>query len=75
MVRGPEVFGEVVGPIHCTWRPAYAELTLLDTVTNPIESHIDCFGSFLFDRVIRDAGGACVVGGDGRRWLRMAHLS
>ena len=74
MVRGPEVFSEVVRPIHCTWRPPYAELSLLDMVTNPIESHIYCFRPFLLDCSIGYARGARVVGCDWSGWLGVAEF-
>jgi hypothetical protein len=34
---------------------------LLDSVTNPIESHVDCFGSALFDSFIGKSCSAGVV--------------
>ena len=74
MVRRTEVFREVIRPIHPTWCPSYAELALLDTVSNPIEPHIYCFRPFLLDRAICNACRARVVGGDGRWRLSMTHL-
>ncbi len=42
-------------------------LSLVDTVTNPVESHIHGLGPFLLDSVIGDAVGCSVVSLD-RHW-------
>ena len=54
--------------------PVDKELTLVDTVTNPVEAHFHGAGTFLFDGVIGDAGCGGVVSFDGGGWLRMSHL-
>jgi hypothetical protein len=37
------------------------ELALADAVANPVEAHVNGFGSFLFDSVIGDAKGCTVI--------------
>ena len=68
------MFGEVVCEIIGTFSPVYEKMTLLDTVTNPIETHIHCFGAALFYGVVADAGSACIIGLDGGRGLWVAHV-
>ena len=47
---------------------------LAHAVTNPIEAHVNGFGSALFDRVVDNTGGAGIVGLDRCGRLRMAHV-
>jgi hypothetical protein len=37
--------------------PMYAKLALVDAIVDPVESHIDRFGTTLFYCVIDDTGG------------------
>jgi hypothetical protein len=69
------MFGEVVCEIIGTFSPVYEKMTLLDTVTDPIKTHIHGFGTALFYGVVADAGSACIIGLDGGRWLWVAHVS
>ena len=55
------MFGKIISPVQNSSFPVDVELALADTVANPVEVHIDGFGSFLFDRVIGDAKGGTVV--------------
>jgi hypothetical protein len=66
------MFGKVVGSIGDTAAPVDNELALADAVTDPIKTHVHGFGSFLFDRVVGDAGGSAVVGDDQGSWLGMS---
>jgi hypothetical protein len=66
------MFSKIVGPICSTPVPVDVELTLAHAIANPIETHVDSFGAFLFDRVVGGAGGGSVVGDNDRGWLRMA---
>ncbi len=58
------MFGKVVGLVGDTAAPVDNELALADAVTDSIKTHVHGFGSFLFDRVVGDAGGSAVVGDD-----------
>ena len=68
------MFGEVVGAVADAAAPVDDELSLPDTIANPIKTHVHSFGAFLFDGVIGDARGSAVVGDDWRCRLGMAEL-
>ena len=55
--------------------PVDMEVALADTVANPIETHVDCFGAALFDCVVCDAFGGAVVCGEYGGWLWPSHFS
>ena len=42
----------IVGNIGYAWLPVYKELAAAGAVTDPVEAHVDGFGSLLFDGVI-----------------------
>ncbi len=46
--------------------PIHVVLALAHAVADPIESHVDCFGAFLFDGVVGNAGGGAIVSLDRR---------
>jgi hypothetical protein len=58
------MFGKVVGSVGDAAAPVDHELALADAVADPLKTHVHGFGSFLFDRVVGDAGGSAVVGDD-----------
>ena len=58
VMGGRVVLRPIVGQICIAWHPEDVKLALLDSIFNPIESHVDCFGSFLFSNIVCD-----VVGG------------
>lgn len=66
------VLGEVVGKVGCSRFPVDGVLASLDTITKPVESHVDGFGTTLLDGVVEDASGIGVVYGDGGGWLNVA---
>jgi hypothetical protein len=68
------VIGKVVGEIVFTGTPMNYKLALLDSVADPVKSHVNGFGATLFDCLIGDASGACIVGLDGCGSLRMSHF-
>ena len=69
------VLCEIIGFIGGAAFPMHSELALADSISNPIESHVHCFGSFGFNSVVGDAFGDCVVGLNwGWAGLRMAHF-
>ena len=56
------VFGEVICPIVVARSPKNMKMALSYLVTDPIEAHVDGFGSFLLYGVIGNATGRAVVG-------------
>ena len=71
MFRGM-VLCKVVHEVVFTFLPVDEELTLFDSIPDPVESHVHCFGSLLLDGVVGDAAGACVVCFDWGGWLWVA---
>ena len=59
------MFGEIVRKVVCAWPPVYAELSLSDAVAQPVEPHVHCLASFLFDGIVHDARRTLVVALDG----------
>ena len=66
------MFCEIIGAVSRTAAPVDKVLSLPDSITNPIESHIHCFGAFLFHGFVGDTAGSAVVGDHRGRWLGMA---
>jgi len=56
------VLGKIVGMVGCARAPIDVELTLFLAVTEPIETHVNGLGAFLFDRVVDDSAGGVIVG-------------
>jgi hypothetical protein len=65
------VFTLVVSLILFAGTPVYFELALADSVTYPVVAHVDSLGTFLFYRVVCNAGGGAVVCLYWRRRLRV----
>ena len=63
------VFGKIIGAIEDALFPVYNKLSLSNAVADPIETHINGFGTFLFDNVIGNSVGSTVVGLDRCGWL------
>ena len=59
------VFGEAIGSIKFAFLPIYVKLVLSHAIAYPVEAHINGFGAFLFDCVIYNAIGCCIVSLDG----------
>ena len=68
------MFGEIIRLVEDSFFPIDVELLLADSVTDPVKTHVDSFGAFLFDSVVGDAGGSAVVGLERGRWLGMAEF-
>ena len=68
------MFGVVVGKVFVALAPVDKEVALTDAVSYPIETHVHGLGAALFDGVVADAGGTCVVGLDGSGWLGVSHV-
>jgi hypothetical protein len=65
-----KVFSEVV--FTCT--PMDGELALLDSIADPVEAHVNCFGSALFYCFVGNASGTGIVGLNLCCCLRMSHF-
>ena len=65
------MLGAVVAQVSDSWLPVDEELTLACAISYPIQAHVDCFRSFLFDGVVGEAVGGRVVELDwsGRMWV------
>jgi hypothetical protein len=74
VVGGWKVLGEIIGKVFWAGSPVDDELSLLYTVFDPVETHVDGFGATLANAIIGDAGGARVIGLNGGGWLRVAHV-
>ena len=75
MVAGWVVLGVIVGLVRATGFPVYAELALLHSIANPVESHVHGFGSLGFDCVVGDSFSCGVVCLDwGGAQLFVAHF-
>jgi len=61
VVRGAMMFGKVVAPIFITRGPKHFELTLLDSVFQPIKPHVNGLAALLFNCAVDDAIGSSVV--------------
>ena len=68
------MFCRIVGHVTLSWFPMDNKLFTGDTIFQPIKSHIDGFGAFLFNRASEDTLSGDVIGREWRWWLRMAHL-
>ena len=61
VVCGWMVLSKVICQVFLSAVPADIELSLLDSVYEPVESHINCLTSILFEDAIDDAIGSVVV--------------
>ena len=55
------VLGRIVHQTVFTWFPEDVQLSLGGSVLEPIESHVDGFGTFLFDSSCEDATGSNII--------------
>ena len=68
------MFGEIIGSIVDTFFPMNDKVAEADSVADPIKSHVNGFGAFLFDCVVDNPLSACIVGLYGGSWLRVAQF-
>lgn len=68
------MLGEIVCKVVTSTTPMDNELSLIDAIAYPIESHVDRLGAALLDCIVDDAGSACVVCLNEGRRLRMSHF-
>ena len=64
-----EPLGEVVCKVHISRRPHYSKLALVDSVLDPVESHIKMLASVLFYSSIHDSFSSAIVCTDGYCFL------
>ena len=74
VVGGAVMFGEVIGSIIFSSAPVNNKLVLFYSVTDPIETHVDGFGSTLFYSVVGDSSGGAVIGLDDSWGLGVSHF-
>jgi hypothetical protein len=68
------MLGEVVSTIGFALAPVDLKLALAHSIANPIKTHVDRFGAFLFNGVSDDATGGVVVCRHWSSGLGMAHF-
>ena len=68
------VLSKVICQVFLSTVPADIELSLLDSVYEPVESHINCLASILFEDAIDDAIGSVVVCAWWGWWLWVSHF-
>ena len=61
MMCGWMVLSEAICQVFLSAVPTDIELSFLDSVYEPVESHINCLASVLFEDAIDDAIGSVVV--------------
>ena len=66
------MLGEVVSQVDSSRCPVDVELVLFNAVVEPVEAHVDGFGSVLPDGGVDNDVGCAIVGADGSGRLRMS---
>ena len=66
------MLAKIIRLVGCARFPVDGELSLVNSVFEPVEPHVDGFGASLFDGVVEDPLSTLVVGDDGCSWLGMA---
>ena len=74
MMEGRVVICVVVIKVFSPGCPVNAKLPLVAPILDPVKTHINRLGAFLFDFLICKSYGCCVVNLDGSRGLRVAKL-
>ena len=69
------VFGVVVGKVGSAGHPVDEELSLSDSILDPIKAHINGFGSLLFDGLVGKTHGHGIVNLDWRGWLWVSQFN
>ena len=68
------MFSKVVGVVEFAFLPVDVELFLIHAVAYPVKTHVDGFGAFLFNGIVGDTGGSCIISTYGCGWLRMSEF-
>ena len=63
-----------VTKVCCSWGPEDMELFLVHAVLDPVEAHVDGFGSYLFAGAVSNSDCGGIVYLDRCGWLWMAHF-
>ena len=65
------MFGKIVGFVGTALAPKDVELFLMHMITAPIKTHVNGFGSLLFNSVIGDTSGCAIISlnRSGRLWM------
>lgn len=69
------MFGVVVGKVGGTLAPVHMKLTLANSITEPIVSHVHGFRASLLDGIIGNSACCAVVGYNRGGWLGMPKFS
>ena len=73
MSRGV-VFLDIVSNIISTWSPVDQKLVLSRPVSDPVESHINCFAPLLLHFAFEETNRCFIVHLHRSRWLGVAHF-
>ena len=68
------MLGKVISFVCGSWFPEDVEVTLTNSIFNPIETHVNSLRVFHFDSVISNTDGSAVVSLDWCSWLGMPHF-
>jgi len=74
MVLWCMMFGNIISKVETPGCPIDIELFVQDSVLDPVETHVNSLGTFLFDSVIGNACGRGVVSLERGGWLGMPHF-
>ena len=66
------MLGKIVSLVQGAFFPVDMKLALSYTITNPVEAHVHCLGTSLFDSIISNTACCAVVSDNGGGWLGMA---
>jgi hypothetical protein len=73
-MSGWMVFGKIISEIGFSRGPENFEMSLFDTVADPVELHVYGSRALLIDSVISDTAGGGIVSLDGCSFLSLAHF-
>jgi hypothetical protein len=74
MVGGGMMLGEVISKVIGALTPVHTEVSLGDSVFEPVETHINGLRVTLFDSVIENTCSTCIVSLYGSGRLGMSHV-
>jgi hypothetical protein len=74
MSNGVQILRKVVGNVEFGANVRDDKLSLSNTITHPMKTHVDGFGAFLLDGVRGDADRTCVVTHENGWWLRVPKI-
>ena len=74
MVHTNEMLGEIIGKVLLSWVPLHIEISYLDLICHPKESHFHRSGELFLDGVVRYTSGCEVITMDWCWGLPVAHF-